>query len=193
VLIAFSVFTVPVGVGLGLVFIPALAVLEQTNPFDAALRGMKFALRYAHKLVVLGATLILFGGVSTMALGLFYTMFQALFWAVLPPLIYDTLNLLVLSIVTAGLAGEMLASLMMLYLSHEESNDRLKRIQSKIKGPYCRVWPVHVAMVLAAILPFLFGVWEMRLGGRGAIFEAEVLKGSPLQAMVGGEEEGEEE
>ena len=189
VLIGFSVFTLPAGVGLGLVFIPCLAVLEQTNPFDAALRGTKFAVRYAHKLVGLAVTLLLIGGVSTSVLTLFYTMARAMLWAVLPQLVYDTLNVLVLSVVAAGMSGETLASLMMLYLSHEEDNERLKRIQSKIKGPYCRVWPVYAAMVLATILPFLFGAWEASLGERGVLFNSEVLKGSPLQAMLGDEEE----
>jgi len=110
-------------------------------------------------------------------------------WAVLPQFIYDTLNILVTSIIVAGLTGEMLASLMMLYLSHEEDNERLKRIQSKIKGPYCRPWLVYVAMVLAAILPFVFGAWEQSLGGRGAIFDSELIRQSPLQAVLGSSEE----
>lgn len=159
-----------VAFALWLLFLPSLAVLEQTNPVTAVIRGTRFVCRQGHRIMGLAVTLLFLGGIGVGWLWLFYTGAKTMLWAVMPPVAFHTLNLLMTSIIVSGLWGDVLASLMMLYLSHQDDNERLLRIQSKLKGPHCRAWLVRVAMVLALTLPFLFAVWNAKVTGSTSAF-----------------------
>ena len=104
--------------------------------------------------------LVFIGGLSTGGIWLAFSSARMFLWAVLPPVVYDTVRTFALTLIAAGFAGEMLASLMTLYLSHAPDNGRLKRIQAAIRGPYGRRMLVKAALVLGVALPFALGLWE---------------------------------
>lgn len=162
-----------VAAGLSLLLVPILAILEQTGPIPAVVSGTRFLLRHGHKVLGLAAAWIVAAGACVGGLSLLHTVASTMRPETLPRLVYDTLNVLAISVVAAGLIGQVSAALMALYLSHQSDNEHLLAVQDKIKGPRCRPWPTRAAVVAALSLPVLFGFWEETLTGQVALFRAK--------------------
>ena len=166
---------IAVAAGLSLLLVPTVAVLEQTGPLAAVTASARFLLRQGHNVLGLAAALTVLAGLCASVLWGFYTLANMMGPSTSPHLVYDTLNVLALSAGVGGLMGAGSAALMMLYLSHQNDNERLLAIQAKIRGPHCLPWRTRAAVVLALSLPVLFGWWEETRTGRVALFRATGL------------------
>lgn len=152
-----NVLLVILAAGLGifsfalLLISPVIAVLEEMNPFLALGRGLLFGLKHIWDLITLTVISMFVGGGVVGMVFFFWWLAKLFLFATLPTWLYEALRLFFGSLGGAAFMGQVLASLMLLYLSNIRDEERLQRIRRRIRGPAAVPVRLYIAILLAAI------------------------------------------
>lgn len=130
-----------------------VAVLERVNPFVAVGRGVLFLARNAFSIIALTIVSVLIGCGSVAVFRIAWSFAKPFLFSA-PPWVYFGLHVFMSGLILSALAGQLAASIMLLYLSSLRDEDRLRDIQLRLRGP--ATWPLllYATMLLAAVALF---------------------------------------
>jgi hypothetical protein len=170
---------------------PVIAAIEDQNPLRALTGGFAFIGRHLWDLVAMTLASFALWAVAILVLGYCYYMLAPMLFS-LPRWASATLMHLAFGLIGAEMMGQVLAALMLLYLSNIREEERFERIRRRL--PHVGARPallIGVIVVLAALLPCLeykqFGggsVWVPVPSERGDLEPAED-ETSPPDALEG--------
>ena len=129
---------------------PAVTVLEKSNPFASLGRGLLFGFQHTWGLLSLAVVSMFVGGGIVGAVYLFFWLAKLLLSIVLPPWIFDALWGFLGGLMLAAIMGQIVASVMLLYLSSLPEH-RLQAIRKDIRGPPAVPSRLYVAIGVAAV------------------------------------------
>jgi len=135
---------------------PIVAVLEETNPFFAIWRGLVFGLKHVSDILGLTFVSMLFGGGLIFIIWFFWWISRLLLSIMLRqwPWIFDSLEVFFGGLIGAAIMGQIVASIMVLYLSNLDE-ERLQEIRSKLRGPQAVPWRLYLTIGAATLALFL--------------------------------------
>ena len=149
--------------------IPALTVVEGTDAFRAFAHGIIFIVFNLHRLLALACALVVIGGVAVFVMWILMKIGLAFFGTLMPDVMKDVLRDVIATFLLAGIFGEALCSILLLYLSHVDDPERLEQVRRAAKGPSganpTLLYIACVVMIVAAS-----GMtYVQRKGGRGLL------------------------
>jgi hypothetical protein len=131
----------------------AVAVLERVNPFTAVWRGLTFMARHALSIIALTVASVLIGCGSIAVFRMIWFFVKPFLFAA-PTWLYMGIEVFMAGLILSALAGQLAASIMLLYLSDLCDEDRLREIQARLRGPAARPRLLYAAIALAAAALF---------------------------------------
>jgi hypothetical protein len=146
---------------------PVISVLEHRNAFSSLTRGLLFGLRRSWDLITITlASMVLFCAAAG-AIYLFWWLANLLLSSALPAWLFDAAKQFLVGLIGAALMGQVVASLMLLYLSHVGDEERLQDIRDKLQGPAAvpmRMYATIAAAAVALLAMNCFRVEQMANG-----------------------------
>ena len=130
---------------------PVISVLEHRNAFSSLARGLLFGLRHSWELLtIMVATMVLFWAAAG-AIYLFWWLANLLLSSVLPAWLFDAAKQFLCGLIGIALIGQVVASLMSLYLSHVGDEEALQDIRDKLQGPSAVPMRLYGTIAAAAV------------------------------------------
>jgi len=114
---------------------PVIAVLEHRTAFSSVTRGLLFGFRHFWDLITItAASMVLFWGTVGVICFLWW-LSKLMLSVALPAWLFDSMEQFFGGLISAAFMGQVVASLMLLYLSHVGDEERLQQIQNRLQGP----------------------------------------------------------
>jgi hypothetical protein len=139
---------------------PVISVLEHRSPFPSLGRGLLFSLRRVWHLFTITIVSMCVGWGIAGATYLIWRLCRSLldyalrtwnFELLQQSWLLDSLGQFFGGLVSAAVLGQLVASLMLLYLSHVGDEERLQQIKDRLRGPAAVPLRLYAAIVAAAI------------------------------------------
>ncbi len=114
---------------------PVISVLEHRPAFSSLARGLHFGIRHSSELIVIAAASVVLFWAAVGAIYLFWWLANLLLASALPVWLFDAAKQFLVGLIGAALMGQVVASLMFLYLSHLGDEEALQDIRDKLEEP----------------------------------------------------------
>jgi hypothetical protein len=130
---------------------PVISALEHQNALSSLRRGLLFIFRHSRELVTITAASMVLFWATLGATCLFWWVSKLLLSSALPAWLFDSMKQFVVGLISAAFMGQVVASLMLLYLSHVGDERRLQDIQDRLVGPAAVPMRLYAAIGVAAV------------------------------------------
>ena len=165
---------------------PVIAVLEHRNPFSSLMQGLRFSVRHFGALITITAASMVLFWAAAGAIFFFGWLSTLLPSSALPDWLFDSMKQFFVGLLGAAFMGEVVASLMLIYLSHLGDEERLQDIQNRLRGPAAVPVRLYGAIGAAAVALLALNYFRVeQKSAAGDRFEAAPAVREPMPESAG--------